>query len=69
MSDYIHLTTYDYKLAFAQVTSKLPNDVQQIIWCKLLEVPHPYKPPRAPQKPQPSVRLRGLMKGWSKRKL
>lgn len=65
--DYIPLVTDDYKLAFAQATGTLPEDVQRIIWNKVLQV-EPLVP-SAPKKPiKPSPRLSRLMKGWKARR-
>ena len=66
MADYIPLVTEEYKLAFVQSTNKLPSDIQQIIWNKVLEVP----PPTTPQKPpRPNSRLQKLMNNWTKRRI
>lgn len=66
MMDYIPLTTYDYKLAFCQSTTHLPNDVQRIIWNKVLDVPPPSTPPKAPTKP--SKQLDKMMNNWRSRR-
>ena len=42
--DYVPLITYDYKLAFCQATSPLCEDVQELIWQKVL-VDTPTCPP------------------------
>ncbi len=67
MTDYIPLTTHNYKITFCQVTNRLPQDVQKIIWNKTIEI-QPVAP-RAPIKPKPSKRLSRLMDGWVQRKL
>jgi hypothetical protein len=70
MADYIPLVSDDYKLAFVQSTNKLPSDIQQIIWSKVLEVPPPTTPPPTPRKPpRPSSRLQKLMNNWAKRRI
>ena len=67
MADYIPLVTYDYKLAFCQVTNQLPEDIQRNIWNKVLYVSAPATPPPAPMKP--SKNLKRLMNGWSKHRI
>ena len=67
MADYIPLVTYDYKLAFCQATTHLPEDTQRIIWNKVLNVCAPSTPPPAPMKP--SKNLKRLTDGWNKRKI
>lgn len=62
--DYIPLVTDDYKLAFVQATGTLPENVQRIIWNKVLQV-EPVTP-RAPIKPSP--RLARLMNNWESRR-
>ena len=66
MADFIPLVTFDYKLAFCQVTNSLPVDVQRIIWNKTLDIKPPNAPPPAPIKP--SRRLSRLMEGWKARR-
>ena len=63
--NYIPLVDYDYKLSFVQVTNELPEDVQRVIWSKVLESAQPVTP-RAPIKPSP--RLARLMNNWSARR-
>lgn len=65
MTDYIPLVTHDYKVAFCQITGVLPQELQQIIWHKALEI----KPVAPPAPIKPSKRLARLMDGWHRRKL
>ena len=67
MADFIPLTTYDYKVAFCQVTGTLPNEIQQVIWQKVISGSPPPTPPKAPIKP--SRRLQNRMNAWKARRV
>ena len=63
--DYIPLITEDYKLAFCQVTSALPELCQIHIWKALMRG----EPPQAPKKPYVmSDRMKSHMARWAARK-
>ena len=63
--DFIPLVTYDYKMAFCQVTKDLPEECQRMIWSEV--VPPPLSPPDTPIKP--SKRLLNYMDRWAARRL
>jgi len=63
--NFIPLITEDYKIAFCQVTSGLPELCQVQIWKALMRD----EPPQAPKKPYViSNRLKSHMARWAARK-
>jgi hypothetical protein len=67
--DYIPLVTHDYKLSFVRATNELPEELQRIIWEKIIENTEPVAPAAPKKKPiKPSPRLARLMKNWSARR-
>jgi hypothetical protein len=67
--DYIPLVTYDYTLSFVRATNELPEEIQRIIWAKIIENTEPVVPATPKKKPiEPSPRLARLMKNWSTRR-
>ena len=70
--EYMHLHTYDYKLAFCQATNELCEDVQRIIWEKSQKYEHenlvcPGTPKKNREKRDsqlPTKRLETLVRKW-----
>lgn len=67
--NFIPLITEDYKVAFCQVTSGLPELCQVHIWKALMRDDVSIEPPQAPKKPYVmSKRMKAHMARWAARK-
>ena len=70
VQNFIPLITDDYRIAFCQVTSGLPELCQTKIWSTLMRDDISIEPPSAPKKKyEMSARMRSHMDRWAKRKL